>query len=136
MATHVKVIGILHVVMGAFGLLVAVGILALFFGLAGLASVSAEARDAWVAIPILGSIGAFVFTIVAVLSLPSVIAGVGLLMFKPWARILTIVLSVLHLFNVPFGTALGIYGLWALLSPETELLFQRGRGMAPMPQRY
>ena len=60
---------------------------------------------------------------------PSLIAGVGLLYFKPWARVLTIILSVIHLFSVPFGTALGIYGLWVLLQRETEPLFRRA-----MPQ--
>ena len=48
-----------------------------------------------------------------------------MLSFKPWARILGIVLSALHLLNVPFGTAVGIYGLWALLNRETEALFTR-----------
>jgi hypothetical protein len=47
---------------------------------------------------------------------------------------LTIILSALHLFNVPFGTALGVYGFWVLLSPETEALF-RGGPMAAA-QRY
>jgi len=56
---------------------------------------------------------------------PSIIAGVGLLHFKPWARVLAIILSVIHLFSVPFGTALGIYGLWVLLQRETESLFRR-----------
>jgi hypothetical protein len=39
--------------------------------------------------------------------------------------VLTIILSVIHLFSVPFGTALGIYGLWVLLQQETEPLFRR-----------
>lgn len=43
------------------------------------------------------------------------LAGWGLLQREPWARMLTVVLSFLALFNVPFGTALGIYSLWVLL---------------------
>jgi len=43
------------------------------------------------------------------------IAGWGLLQREPWARMLTIVLAFLALFNIPFGTALGIYSLWVLL---------------------
>ena len=54
---------------------------------------------------------------------PGFVAGVGLLGFKPWARVLTIILSAIELLNVPFGTALGVYGLWILLSRETEPLF-------------
>jgi hypothetical protein len=36
-----------------------------------------------------------------------------------------IVLSALDLFNIPLGTALGIYGFWVLLNKETEQLFLR-----------
>jgi hypothetical protein len=46
------------------------------------------------------------------------VAGYGLLDRQPWARPLAIVLSILKLFNVPFGTALGIYTLWVLLPGE------------------
>jgi hypothetical protein len=48
------------------------------------------------------------------------LAGWGLLNREPWARMLTIVLSFLALFNIPFGTILGIYGLWVLLPAESE----------------
>jgi len=39
--------------------------------------------------------------------------------------VLAIILSVIHLLSIPFGTALGIYGLWVLLQRETEPLFRR-----------
>jgi len=47
-------------------------------------------------------------------------AGVGLLQRQPWARTLGIVLGIIALFNVPFGTALGIYTLWVLMSPNAD----------------
>lgn len=50
----------------------------------------------------------------------SLFAGWGLLRHEPWARMLTIVLSFLALFNIPFGTILGVYGLWVLLPSESE----------------
>jgi hypothetical protein len=43
-------------------------------------------------------------------------AGLGLLDYAPWARSLAVAVLVLGLLNFPFGTALGIYGLWVLLS--------------------
>ena len=58
-----------------------------------------------------------------VLSLPGIIVGVGLYQRRSWARIGGIVLSVFELIMVPFGTIVGIYGLWVLLSKETEPLF-------------
>jgi hypothetical protein len=57
------------------------------------------------------------------ISLPGLITGIGLLKLQPWARIVGIVLSAINLINIPFGTALGIYGLWVLLNKETEQLF-------------
>jgi hypothetical protein len=47
-------------------------------------------------------------------------AGWGLLQREPWARLLTLVLAFVSLFNVPFGTALGIYTLWVLLPAASE----------------
>jgi hypothetical protein len=52
-------------------------------------------------------------------------AGWGLLRREPWARMLTIVLSFLALFNIPFGTALGIYSLWVLLPAESERQYEQ-----------
>jgi hypothetical protein len=53
-----------------------------------------------------------IFTSVgAVLALAT---GVSLLMRKSWGRILAIVVGILALITIPFGTALGIYTLWVL----------------------
>jgi len=60
---------------------------------------------------------------ILVLSLPGLIAGFGLLTFKPWARILGIVLCAINLINIPFGTIFGAYGLWVLLNKDTERMF-------------
>ena len=132
MATHVRILGILHIVLGVMGLLFGLVVLLIFGGIAGVVRMSDQSSDAQVAIPILAAIGTFVFFVLLILSLPGIIAGIGLLQFRPWARILTIILSALELMNVPFGTAIGIYGLWALLSNEGEELF---RGQQPQPVR-
>ncbi len=106
--------------MGIIGGLI---VLVVFGGIAGLIGVASHDQDAFIAIPILGGIGGFIFLLLVVISLPGIIAGWGLLYFRPWARILTLVLSAVHLFNIPFGTALGIYGFWVLLSNEGAALF-------------
>jgi len=124
MESHVKTLGVLHIVFGALGVLVAVGLLMLFGGIAGLVGATSHGDDVRIAIPVIGGIGAFVFFFVLLLSLPGLVAGIGLLQFRPWARILTIVLSVFDLIHVPFGTALGVYGLWVLLSQDSERLFR------------
>ena len=45
-----------------------------------------------------------------------ILVGWGLRNREPWARTAAIVLGILALFHPPFGTALGIYTLWVLLS--------------------
>jgi len=125
MAEHVKILGVLHVVYGMLGILAGIVVMLVFGGLAGLVSVADHSGDAKVAIPILGAIGAFIFILLLALSLPGIIAGFGLIELQPWARMLTIVLSALELMSVPIGTALGVYGLWVLLSPGGEQLFRR-----------
>lgn len=128
MGDHVKILGLLHVVYGMFGILAGIVVMLIFGGLAGLVSVADRSGDALIAVPILGGIGAFIFVLLLVLSLPGIVAGFGLLQLQPWARILAIVLSALELMSVPLGTALGIYGLWVLLSPGAEQLFRRPSG--------
>ena len=125
MERHVKAVAILNICLGSIGVLGAIVVFAIFGGLAGFLSFANLEPDARFVVPLMGIIGGLVAVFVALLSLPSIIGGIGLLYFQPWARILMIVLSALNLFHVPFGTALGVYGLWTLLSKETEALFRQ-----------
>lgn len=65
---------------------------------------------------------------VAFISIPTVniIAGIGLLLYREWARVLTLVLAALMLIGFPFGTAIGIYAFWVLLSDEGSTSYRRG----------
>ena len=126
MRDHVRILAYLHIGFGALGLVGAVIVLFVFGGIAavvGASNAGAPHELPIAAVPIIAVIGAAICAIVLLLSLPGIIAGFGLLRFRPWARILTIILSALHLPGVPFGTALGVYGFWVLLKPETERLF-------------
>jgi hypothetical protein len=129
MISHIKILGWIHIIFGALGLMAAVVIFTVFGGLAGLVGISGDS-DGRAAAPILVLIGGIVLVIIAVLSIPGLIGGIGLINFKPWARVFMIVLSAMHILNVPIGTILGIYGLWALVNPETEALFAN-RGVLP-----
>src|SRR5262245_27142801 len=97
MDTHVKVVGALNVVLGAFGLLVAVALMLIFGGATWLVGASGDPNAA-AAIPILGLTGAALSTFLLVLSLPGVVIGIGLLQRRSWARIAGIVISLLNLF--------------------------------------
>ena len=47
-------------------------------------------------------------------------AGIGVLQRAHWSRMLTLVLACVSLLSFPFGSALGVYSLWVLLSPNAE----------------
>lgn len=115
MQRHLSLLGLLHLGMGALGLLAAVIVLIALVG-GGLLSGEPQAMF------ITSTVGFIIACIVAVLALPSVAAGLGLMARKSWARPLTLVISVFHLFNIPFGTALAIYGFWVLTKNETATL--------------
>jgi len=125
MAQHVKILGILHIVFGALCVIGGLIVLIIMGGIAGIVGASDPSQDTAVAIPILAAIGGFVCILCLVIGLPGLVGGIGLLQYKPWARITVIVLSALDLIHVPLGTALGIYGFWVLLNPQTEAMFKQ-----------
>jgi hypothetical protein len=120
METHVKVLAILYLVFAGLSVLFGLGILLLTGAVSGIVGTSG---DAGFAIPFirLGGTAAAVFCFAW--AIPGFVVGFGLLGRRPWARILGIVLSALSLMHVPFGTALGVYGLWILFNRDTERLF-------------
>ena len=122
--THVKIVAWLHIVLSALGLLAVAFVMLVFVGI-GLLLAATEGSEAMGILAVLGTlVGTFLFLV----SLPGLIGGIGLLKRQNWARILVLILSVLQLFNVPFGTAVGIYSLWALTRAETIALFGETKG--------
>lgn len=127
METHVKVLGALQIAFGCLSLLAAIVLTVVFMGGVGAMGYSGD-PDAVRAIPLVGFVGTTLVVLLVVLSLPGIITGFGLLRLRPWARIIGIVFSILSLMAIPFGTLIGIYGLWVLLSRDTERLFTTGAG--------
>ena len=122
MDTHVKVLGSLQIALGVMGLFAALVLVFVFGGVTSAISASGDA-DAQVALPIIGITGMALVTCLAALSVPGVIIGVGLIRLRPWARVAGMVISILSLMMIPFGTIIGVYGLWVLFSKDTEQLF-------------
>lgn len=123
MDTHVRVLGVLYIALGAIGIIVAAFAMIGIGGTAGIISASAAPEEAALAIPILSIVGTALVTILFAFSLPAIVTGIGLLYFRPWSRILGIVLSAIALLGFPWITLLGAYGLWVLFSRQTEPLF-------------
>ena len=59
-------------------------------------------------------------------------AGVGLLQYRSWARVLAIIMAVFLLFHFPIGTVVGVYAFWVLFSHEGQEYYN-ARSASTMP---
>jgi hypothetical protein len=117
MEKHVNVVAALHIGLSIFGIVIAL-IIGVVLGLVG-----GFIEDP-VANKILPIIATVAIWVVIIFSIPGIIAGIGLFKRKEWARILTLILSVIKLMNIPIGTAVGAYSIWVLVQDETSALFK------------
>jgi len=122
MKQHVTIIGYLFIVLGALYLVAAVIVGLILVGSGLIAASEGETEPLGILLIVAVAVGLLLF----VRGLPGIIGGWGLLKFKPWARILVLILAALNLLSFPLGTALGVYTFWALLNSETEALFRSG----------
>jgi len=129
MNTHIKLLGLFYLIWGAMGVVGMIAVL-LIGGLTGFFA-SLEEPKAGI---VLGLVMLAVIVISAISTIPDLICGWGLVRYRPWARIFTIILSILHLFAFPLGTALGIYGLWVMFQPEAIQVLASGRSRQMPPE--
>ena len=116
MQKHITAVAALHIGFGILGILFGL----IVFGILSGVGIFIEDYETQFVLWIVGvSLG----TLFIIVSIPGIIAGIGLLRHKNWARILTLIISAIDLLNIPFGTALGIYSIWALVQEETIKIF-------------
>ena len=118
MGTNVKILAWLHVILGILGLLIGCSVVTIMLS-AGLISGDNEAMG------ILTIIGAFIVGLTLLLSAPTIVAGVGLLQYRSWARVLALVLAFFNLLAFPHGTVFGVYTIVSLLTGDTATLFTK-----------
>lgn len=116
MKDHVKILGILHIVIGALTVLMAVIMFAVLLG-AGIVSGEEETLG------ILLVAGTFFVILMLLMGIPGIIGGLGLLHHRSWARILVLIVGIIKIIDFPLGTALGVYTLWVLLNEKTVKIF-------------
>jgi len=118
----VKVLGALFLALGLLGIIAAV-LSSVAFGL--LVSLVSAPGDDGAALDqaVLGVTGLGLTIAIFATSTPAIFCGWGLLKFRPWARILGIVLAAIALIGFPYGTLFGVYALWVLFSKRTETVF-------------
>jgi hypothetical protein len=117
---HIQLLSIFWIAHGGLMFLGGLFVFGLLFGLSFLPELEPDGES------ILRVVAFVAAGTMWLLSFPKIIAGLGLLRRAPWARILTLVLAFLALFNVPIGTALGAYSLVILLREDTAQLFGKG----------
>jgi hypothetical protein len=117
MEWHVTALGALYIASAVVGLVIG---LIVFWAAVGGGFLSGR-----YAMALTSMIGGLVGGLFVVFAIADAIAGIGLLHRKEWARIMALVLGVLGLIEIPFGTGIGIYTLWVLLKKETVPLFKR-----------
>lgn len=123
MERHVTLLGILAGLWGGLALVVAASMLLLALG------ASAEYFDpAGTGVELAAAVTAAAFALIGVLALAwggvHVYASALLKRRRPSGRVLSLALAVVNLLVLPFGTALGIYALWVLLTNDGRRLFE------------
>ena len=121
MRSHVTLLAMLHLAWGAMGLLLGASLLFLAVGAVAIARTAAD--DPWGAVLTAGTFLVFAAALFAA-GCANVWAGRGLRQHRAWARTLVLVLTVVNLFVLPFGTALAIYAFWVLLHNDARALFE------------
>ncbi len=117
MERHINVVAALQIGYSILGIVIGIVLFIVFHVIGDFV----DEQEAKMVLPIIANV---IITIVTIFSIPGIIAGIGLFKRKEWARILTLVLSVLHLLSFPLGTAVGVYSIWALVQPENVEAFK------------
>ncbi len=108
-STKVKLLGWLHVVLCSAGLVCGVVLLVML-------ALDKDSRAGAIVVPVVLMLSAVIF-------IPGLIGGVGLLQRRRWARPFMIAFSALELLVLPVGTVIGGIGLWILLGRDAKAMF-------------
>jgi hypothetical protein len=123
MKSHVDFLGLLFVVWGLLTVVIGVSTLALGVGAVALITSANRTGSGEVA----AGITAAAFTTLALIAMvwgaAHVIVGLPLRRYTPWSRLIALMLGSVDLLLLPYGTALGVYALWALLTEDGKKLF-------------
>jgi hypothetical protein len=119
MKKHVTLVGSIQIGFAVIGLM---GAVAIFVALS-FARAFTENDD--IAQIVLRFLSISLPILIGTLSTLGLVGGIGLLVYKPWARYLVIVIATLGCVNIPIGTIKGVYTIWVLIQDETIKLFTK-----------
>jgi hypothetical protein len=116
--THVAVVGWLQIVNGLIGIIAGAFMATLILG-AGAFSASlmhdgGAVREGTLLMEFMATTAAALGGLMLVLSVPGVVAGIGLLKRASWSRVMALVRSAFELVLFPTGTILAVYTIFVL----------------------
>ena len=117
MKKHVTFVAALHIGFSIIGIF---GAFALFFILRFAGSF---VEDVEVANTVLHFVGIVLPISIFSVSIIGLIGGIGLMGYRKWARILVLIVSAVNCLNIPLGTLVGVYSIWALMQDDSIKLF-------------
>jgi hypothetical protein len=117
---HLTLLAVLHRVWGALGLLLGAST---FMLAAGAIAIGLTTTGGEVAASITAAAFAACAVALVAVGVANLWAGRAMERRQPNGRMAALVLGVLNLFVLPFGTALGIYSFWVLLHNEARAAF-------------
>ena len=133
MERHVRLLDIFATLWGGLALLVGVSMLLLAAG--ALAELADPLGDVGLAASLTGAVFGLI-GVVALLWGGAHVWGAAMLRRRqPLGRVFMLALALANLLVLPFGTALGIYALWVLLTNDGRRLFEPGHAAAAGPAR-
>jgi hypothetical protein len=119
MKKHVTIVGALQIGFSSLWLILSVVLYFIFNFARG------QVGDDPTAVKVLSFMAISLPLFLGLISVLGLIAGIALLNYKGWARIITIIVSALGCLNIPIGTLVGVYTIWVLMQDDTVKLFDR-----------
>jgi hypothetical protein len=115
---HIHLLGILWLAMSAFNVIG--GLVLLVVGNTVVAHMNEMGVPPQVPRGFLTALLTIIGIVVLAKAALGFLAGWGLMQRESWGRTLALVLAFISLFNIPFGTAIGVYTLWVLLPAPSQ----------------
>jgi hypothetical protein len=118
MEKHINIVASLHIGLSILGILTGIFVFTILHFVGDIAQ---DEQAQFILSIVSRALAGFIFF----MSIPGLVAGIGLFKRKEWARILALIISVISLLNFPLGTAVGVYSIWALVNPEVVDQFKQ-----------
>lgn len=109
---HKKILGIIYVVTASLTIIAALFVRAIMSIVFEFAFENADPEEERIGEFVRAMAGFLPAIIIIFSGIPTLLAGIGLLMKQSWAMIVALIMGCLKLFSIPIGTAIGIYAIW------------------------